>query len=103
MVCFGDKDEVAGRKLASELTRCGIDALRLLPSLTDVDLLHSTLFVPCDTTKWEDQVRLFVEAAKFSPSGKVHYVVANAGITRQDDVFSFDGECRHQRHLFHGF
>ncbi|KAJ9144595.1 Adam [Pleurostoma richardsiae] len=70
-VCFGDKDEEAGRKLVSEL--------------------NSTKFVPCDTTKWEDQVHLFKEAAAFSPSGKIHYVVANAGITRQDDVFSFDG------------
>jgi NAD(P)-dependent dehydrogenase (short-subunit alcohol dehydrogenase family) len=70
-VCFGDLDAGRGRKLASELTGC-----------------H---FVRCDVTEWEDQVRLFSEAASFSTSGKVDYVVANAGIAHADDVFSFDG------------
>jgi hypothetical protein len=42
-------------------------------------------------TKWEDQVRLFEEARAFSPSQKIHYVIANAGITGHDDVFKFDG------------
>jgi len=42
-------------------------------------------------TDWEDQVHLFSEAASLSPSGKVDYVVANAGIIHVDDVFSFEG------------
>lgn len=54
-------------------------------------MLRSTRFIPCDVTQWEDQVRLFEEAASFSPSKKIHYVVANAGIAPGDDVFAFDG------------
>lgn len=50
-----------------------------------------TKFVECDTTIWDDQVRLFREAASFSPTGKIAYVVANAGVIRQDDVFSYSG------------
>ncbi|ETS75329.1 hypothetical protein PFICI_12273 [Pestalotiopsis fici W106-1] len=70
-VCFGDKDIAAGARLASGLP--------------------TTRFVSCDVSKWEDQVHLFEEAAKFSPSKKVHYVVANAGIAPKDDVFAFEG------------
>ncbi|KAF3018813.1 hypothetical protein E8E14_004095 [Neopestalotiopsis sp. 37M] len=70
-VCFGDRDVAAGTRLASELP--------------------ATRFVSCDVTKWEDQVHLFEEATNFSPSKKIHYVVANAGIAPKDDVFSFDG------------
>lgn len=51
----------------------------------------STTFVRCDVTSWDDQVRLFSAAEAFSPSGKIHFVVPNAGIAPQDDVFSFDG------------
>lgn len=50
-----------------------------------------TTFVKCDVTSWEDQVNLFSEAENLSPSGKVHFVVPNAGIAPKDDVFSFDG------------
>lgn len=46
----------------------------------------------CDVTVWEDQVQLFDEAAKLSSSGKVDFVVANAGIIHSDDVFTFDGK-----------
>jgi NAD(P)-dependent dehydrogenase (short-subunit alcohol dehydrogenase family) len=46
--------------------------------------------VKCDTTSWEDQVKLFDEAKSFSNNGGIHYVVANAGITKQDDVFAYD-------------
>src|SRR5262245_14989712 len=46
------------------------------------------LFVECNLLKFEDQLHLFKEAAKFSPRGKVDYVVANAGIYREvDQVF----------------
>jgi NAD(P)-dependent dehydrogenase (short-subunit alcohol dehydrogenase family) len=47
----------------------------------------STKFVQCDTGVWEDQVQLFREAASLSPTGKISYVVANAGIHRVDEVF----------------
>ncbi|SPO04142.1 uncharacterized protein DNG_06825 [Cephalotrichum gorgonifer] len=70
-VVFGDRNTNTGQKLAAELP--------------------GTKFVQCDVTKWEDQVRLFKEAAAFSPSGKIHHVIANAGITNSDDVFTFDG------------
>lgn len=42
------------------------------------------VFFPCDVTVWEDQVRLFREAARASPSGGVDAVVANAGIPERD-------------------
>ena len=36
-------------------------------------------------------MRLFEEVVKFPPSGKVHYVMTNAGIVTTDKVFAFDG------------
>ncbi|ODM23731.1 hypothetical protein SI65_01320 [Aspergillus cristatus] len=54
--------------------------------------LPGTKFIPCDVSKWNDQVRLFREAASFSPTGKISYVVANAGIHRQDEVFVNSGD-----------
>jgi NAD(P)-dependent dehydrogenase (short-subunit alcohol dehydrogenase family) len=71
-VCFGDRDVTRGEQLALELSNC-----------------H---FVQCDVTNWDDQVQLFREAVSLSTSGKVDYVVANAGITHADDVFTFDGK-----------
>lgn len=50
-----------------------------------------TKFVKCDTTKWEDQLELFRTAASFSDDGRISYVVANAGIARADEVFSYSG------------
>ncbi|KAJ9647881.1 hypothetical protein H2199_001657 [Coniosporium tulheliwenetii] len=41
-VCIGDRDVAGGKKLAAEL-----------PGITK--------FIECDTTKWDDQVRLFRE------------------------------------------
>lgn len=49
----------------------------------------SAKFVKCDVSKWEDQVELFKTAATFT--GKIDYVVANAGICPQDEIFSFAG------------
>lgn len=69
-VVVGDLDSVRGEKLESELSRFK--------------------FVKCDTTKWDDQLHLFKEAAAFSADGKISYVVANAGIIRQDEVFVQD-------------
>ncbi|ENH72180.1 15-hydroxyprostaglandin dehydrogenase [NAD+] [Fusarium oxysporum f. sp. cubense race 1] len=71
-VVIGDKNATAGEKLASELTR--------------------SKFVQCDATVWEDQVRLYKEAAQLSSSGKIHYVIANAGTTKEDQTFTFDGK-----------
>ena len=41
-------------------------------------------------TSWDDQVHLFEDAVAFSPSGRIDYVVPNAGISMADDVFAFD-------------
>ncbi|KAK5064801.1 hypothetical protein LTR84_000635 [Exophiala bonariae] len=46
-------------------------------------------FVHCNVLIWEDQVRLFAEAARLSPSGKIHHVIANAGIFKADEVYSY--------------
>ncbi|KAI4618001.1 hypothetical protein J4E83_006334 [Alternaria metachromatica] len=70
-VCFGDRDVHRGQQLASELKDCR--------------------FIHCDVTNWDDQVRLFNEATSLSPTGKIDYVVANAGIIHADDVFKFEG------------
>ncbi|KAJ5349931.1 Short-chain dehydrogenase/reductase SDR [Penicillium brevicompactum] len=71
-VCIGDSDQIGGSKLEEELERAK--------------------FVPCDITKWDDQVRLFQQALLFSPTGKISHVVANAGIHRPDDIFSYSGD-----------
>ncbi|KAM0224142.1 hypothetical protein ACHAQD_002516 [Fusarium lateritium] len=71
-VVIGDKDTRAGEKLTSELP--------------------GTKFVQVDATLWEDQVHLFKEAVQVSASGKIHYVIANAGITKKDQTFTFDGK-----------
>ena len=47
--------------------------------------------MPCDVTNWDDQVRLFATAASLSPTAKISFVVANAGITHADDIFTFSG------------
>ncbi|KAF4343776.1 15-hydroxyprostaglandin dehydrogenase [Fusarium beomiforme] len=73
-VVIGDKSVTAGEKLATQLP--------------------GSKFVPCDATVWEDQVRLFKEATSFSSSGKIHYVIANAGMTKKDQTFAFDGNDR---------
>lgn len=44
-------------------------------------------------TDWNDQVKLFTEAAAFSPTSNIHYVVPNAGIAIEDDVFAFEPEA----------
>jgi NAD(P)-dependent dehydrogenase (short-subunit alcohol dehydrogenase family) len=72
-VVIGDINTNAGEKLVSELP--------------------GSKFVQCDTTEWEDQVHLFKQAAQFSTSGRISYVIANAGITKADQTFSFDGKA----------
>ncbi|THW90754.1 NAD(P)-binding protein [Aureobasidium pullulans] len=70
-VCFGDLDVERGNKLENELN-------------------GKAKFVKCDTTNWEDQLNLFETAKAFSPSSKIHYVVANAGIAAKDEVFEYN-------------
>ncbi|RBQ77003.1 hypothetical protein FVER14953_12392 [Fusarium verticillioides] len=71
-VVIGDKNADSGERLASELT--------------------GSKFVQCDATVWEDQIHLFKEATWLSLSGKIHYVIANAGMTKDDQTFNFDGK-----------
>ncbi|KAF5594158.1 15-hydroxyprostaglandin dehydrogenase [Fusarium subglutinans] len=71
-VVIGDKSADSGKRLASEL--------------------DGSKFVQCDATVWEDQVRLFREAAQLSSSGKIHYAIANAGMIKRDQTFTFDGK-----------
>ncbi|KAF7587722.1 hypothetical protein BBP40_006829 [Aspergillus hancockii] len=71
-VCIADLNEAKGKALEAEL--------------------KGAKFVLCNTTVWEDQARLFREASSFSPTGKIHYVVANAGIHRPDEVFLYAGD-----------
>ncbi|KAH7125610.1 hypothetical protein B0J11DRAFT_606113 [Dendryphion nanum] len=68
-VFFGDVNQQDGEKLASELP--------------------GTTFIPCNVTNWSDQLHLF-QAAE-SQTGAIHFVIANAGIAADDDVFSFEG------------
>ena len=56
------------------------------------DCISRTKFVKCDTTSWEDQLEMFRTAASFAADGRISYVVANAGIARADDVFSYSGK-----------
>lgn len=48
--------------------------------------------VKCNVASWSDQQNLFHSAAAFSPTGKIHYVVANAGIIRPDSVFKYEAD-----------
>lgn len=73
IVFIGDLDVAGGKRLTTEFP----------------ERVH---FVECNVTDWEDQVRLFRHAAKFSPAKNIHYVVANAGIIRSDEVFSYSDE-----------
>ncbi|KAF7190122.1 5'-hydroxyaverantin dehydrogenase [Pseudocercospora fuligena] len=68
-VTFGDLAEDRGKALADKLGAA------------------QAAFVPCDVTKWADQLRLFKTALQNSPSKTIDIVVANAGISGSDDVF----------------
>ena len=72
-VIIGDLDTTAGQKLASSRP-------------------NQLCIVKCDVTSWSDQLNLFRSAAAFSPTGKIHYVIANAGIIRPDTVFSYEAD-----------
>ncbi|KAK4556819.1 hypothetical protein LTR86_005799 [Recurvomyces mirabilis] len=49
-------------------------------------MLADTKYVNCDVFDWDDQLRLSKDAIDFSPSGKIHYVVANAGVAKKPDT-----------------
>lgn len=70
-VTFGDLNQSAGEKIASELGQ-------------------NVQFVRCDVTSWSDQVSMFKAAISESPAKSCDIVVANAGIARNDPVFAFD-------------
>jgi NAD(P)-dependent dehydrogenase (short-subunit alcohol dehydrogenase family) len=68
-VVIGDLDSTAGERIVSESN-------------------GRATFHRTNVTSWADQVALFAHAAKFSPSGHIHYVVANAGIIKNDEIFA---------------
>lgn len=72
LVCVGDLNVDKGSQLAVELP--------------------NVKFVQCDTTNWDNQLKLFEEAKNMSPSGRVSYVVANAGVIGPDGVFDITSE-----------
>ena len=85
---IADRDIEAGNKLEEELTRYA-HAKQAIFLFTNP---HRVKFIECDTTSWDDQVRLFEVAASFSPTGKISFVIANAGIHRKDEVFAYAGD-----------
>lgn len=44
-------------------------------------------FVPGNVLDWQDQLRMFKTALESSPSRTIDIVIANAGVSGQDDVF----------------
>ncbi|KAK5172921.1 uncharacterized protein LTR77_003043 [Saxophila tyrrhenica] len=71
-VTIGDVSEERGKRVVSEI---GED---------------KAAFAQCDVLTWSDQVRLFKTAISRSPSKYVDVVVANAGISGQDQVWKDD-------------
>jgi NAD(P)-dependent dehydrogenase (short-subunit alcohol dehydrogenase family) len=87
-VVIADLDVDAGNKLEKELIQYVYPEKRTFVSTNPV----SVKFIKCDTTSWDDQVHLFAAAASFSPTGRISFVVANAGIHRKDEVFAYSGD-----------
>lgn len=65
-VFIGDIDDPAGEALVAELS-----------SKYEKQTFG---YRRCDVTVWEDQVKLFEEASRASPSGRINVVVPNAGV-----------------------
>lgn len=57
-------------------------------------LNRSAKMLKCDVTKWDQQLALFKDAITNSPTHRVDIVVANAGISSPDDIFTSDRETR---------
>ncbi|KAK8255412.1 hypothetical protein HDK77DRAFT_460496 [Phyllosticta capitalensis] len=69
-IVIGDINTEAGEQLVQELRQ---------------ELGNPNIwFVRCDVTKWQDQVKLFKEAVRYSPHGGIDCVVANAGVAGND-------------------
>lgn len=49
--------------------------------------LPNAKFVKCNVTSWDDQLNLFKTAVALSPTNKIQYVVANAGMINADTVY----------------
>ena len=77
-IAIGDINDAAGEELVAEL--------RTLPGSSG----HHH-FRHCDVTRWEDQLALFQEAARASPTGGIDAVVANAGVLETDNVITGKG------------
>ena len=54
------------------------------------ELSASTTFVRCDVTSWSDQLSVFKTAKEVSPASAIDIVVANAGLSGNDDIFTND-------------
>ncbi|KAL2005209.1 hypothetical protein VTN00DRAFT_2419 [Thermoascus crustaceus] len=70
-VTFGDLDKENGNEVEAELG-------------------SSVKFVPCDVTSWDDQLHLFKSALSGSPNKSIDIVVANAGISGPDPLFTVE-------------
>ena len=89
-VTIGDLNEEAGSQFASELGKyAGDPTLHWLKHYLICQ--RSAQFINCDTTKWEDQISLFKAAVSKSPNQSCDIVLANAGISAEDDLISFEG------------
>ena len=89
-VCVGDLDVAKGQALEAEFEGYVLSIHTFREMLTFG--LRNVKFVKCNVLDWENQLQLFREAAAFAPNGKISYVIANAGIITEDEVFSFAGE-----------
>ncbi|KAK5674519.1 hypothetical protein LTS10_012715 [Elasticomyces elasticus] len=52
----------------------------------------NSIFIKCNVSVWEEQVEVFRQAAAFSSSGRIDYVIANAGVASPEAVFAYDGD-----------
>lgn len=71
---------------------CIIPRVSLSIADTVVNLTYRCTLVQCGVTDWDQQVKLFEKAKALSSTGRVHYVVANAGVTGYDDLFAFEAK-----------
>ena len=77
-VTFGDTNDARGRQLEAELN----------------ESCRRVMFVRCNISEWDDQVRMFEKAIEASPNRSCDIVVANAGISRSsgDSLWKLDGK-----------
>jgi hypothetical protein len=52
---------------------------------------RKTQFFECDVTKWDDQLKMFKGALALSPINTIEVVIANAGISGPDILFTIEG------------